>query len=66
MQTNKNKFSKLRGMAPVIARECGCTASYVTKALNGARVAKTERAQAYFRVIEVAERILSAIKPPQQ
>lgn len=63
METNKNKFSKLRGMAPVIAQECGCTQSYVAKVFSGRRVAKTSRAERYYKVIAVAERLLNAINP---
>lgn len=58
---NKNKYSKLRGLAPLIAEECECDKDYVRKVLRGFRTPKTERATKILHIYSVADRMLKAL-----
>lgn len=59
-ERNKNKYSKLRGLAPQIAKECDADPDYVRKVLRGFRTPKTDRATKLLHIYSVANRYLQA------
>lgn len=58
METNNNKYSKLKGTIPMIASSCGCSKDYVRRVFSGNRVPKTERAELANKILKFADELL--------
>lgn len=61
MRIDKNKYSRLRGVAPMIAERVGCSQDYVCKVLRGYREPKTANALLAIDVLKIADSLLEAL-----